>query len=131
MFSCTGLAIALACHARPAPAPTPPDSPSLAAVDTSDLAGLRAEVRTLIGDAACTDRSQCRLIGFGAKPCGGPRQYLVYSITYTDSVALTSAIARFNARDAELNRQLHRISDCSLVARPSLVVVDGRCAIGP
>jgi hypothetical protein len=88
-------------------------------------------VRTLIGDAACTDADQCRLIAFGAKPCGGPRQYLVYSTAITDSTALDAAVARFNARDAEVNRLLHRVSDCSMVPRPRITVVEGRCTIMP
>jgi hypothetical protein len=75
--------------------------------------------------------SQCRLVAFGSKPCGGPREYLAYSTAITDSTALTTAVARYNAHEAEANRQSDRISDCRMVVRPTVTVVDGHCKIAP
>ena len=103
--------------------------PADLATDTTTLAGLRANVQSLIGDAACSSVDECRLVAFGSKPCGGPRQYLAYSIAITDSTALATAVARYNAREAEANRQNDRISDCSMVVRPTVTVVDGHCKI--
>jgi hypothetical protein len=95
------------------------------------LPDLRAEVMRLIGDASCNDVSQCRTIAFGAKPCGGPWQYLVYSTAITDSTALAAAVARYNAREAEINRAEGRMSDCAFVAPPNLARVNGRCVAAP
>ena len=115
---------AAACHSRAVP-----EQAGTPAADTSDLASLRSDVRSLIGDAACTHISQCRLIAFGAKPCGGPRQFLVYSIAATDSMTIEAAVMRYNARDAEVNRLYNRTSDCALVSQPRIRVVNGRCTI--
>ncbi len=93
------------------------------------LPELRAEVMRLIGDAACADVGQCRAIGFGAKPCGGPWQYLAYSTANTDSTALNAAVARYNAKEAAINRAEGRVSDCALVPPPKLVRGNGRCVI--
>ena len=95
------------------------------------LADLRAEVMRMIGEATCSDVSQCRTIGFGAKPCGGPWQYLVYSTATTDSTALTVAVARYNSQEAALNKSEGRVSDCSVVSPPTLMRVNGRCVAGP
>lgn len=91
------------------------------------LADLRAEVMRMIGDAGCTDVSQCRTIAFGAKPCGGPWQYLVYSTQATDSTALAAAVNRYNTQEAALNKSEGRMSDCSVVSPPTLKEVNGRC----
>lgn len=94
-----------------------------------DLPELRAEVMRLIGDGACADVGQCRAIAFGAKPCGGPWQYLAYSTAITDSTALAAAVGRYNAKEAAINRAEGRVSDCSLVSPPKLVRENGRCVI--
>lgn len=85
----------------------------------------------LIGEPTCADVSQCRAIAFGAKPCGGPWQYLVYSTAITDSTALAAAVARYNAREAEVNKAEGRMSDCSFVGPPRLARVNGRCVVAP
>jgi hypothetical protein len=95
------------------------------------LAEFHTEVMRLVGDATCSDVSQCRTIAFGAKPCGGPWQYLVYSSAITDSAALTAAVARYNAKESELNKSEGRVSDCALVAPPRLARVNGRCVAAP
>jgi len=86
---------------------------------------------SLIGEARCHDLGECRLVALGAKPCGGPRQYVAYSAAATDSVTLAGLVATFNRIDGERNRETNTISDCRLVTRPRLVVRDGRCAVEP
>lgn len=93
------------------------------------LPELRAEVMRLIGDGACADVGQCRAIAFGAKPCGGPWQYLAYSTAITDSTALNAAVARYNAKEAAINKAEGRVSDCALVSPPKLGRENGRCVI--
>ncbi len=95
---------------------------------THSLDSLRAEVRQLVAEPACDDANQCRSIAFGSKPCGGPWSYLVYSTQATDSAKLAAAVAQYNAREAQLNRELGRASDCRMVAPPRLDCVASRCA---
>jgi hypothetical protein len=107
--------------------PAPPDSAEIGA-DTASLETLRAEVRDQLGDPTCTDLGQCRTIPFGAKPCGGPWSYLVYSVATTDSARLADAVYRYTAREHELNRLEGRVSDCALVTEPEVICADGQCA---
>lgn len=96
--------------------------------DTSTPA-LWARVDTLIGDARCRTAADCRLVGLGAKPCGGPRLWRVYSITQTDSVALARLGQELTNREMAENARLGRIGDCKAVPPPRLAVVDGRCTL--
>ena len=54
--------------------------------DRAKLVEMRGEISALIGDAECETTEDCRQVGIGAKPCGGPWDYLIYSVT--DSAAL-------------------------------------------
>jgi hypothetical protein len=97
----------------------------------SPLDSVLRVVQTLTSDRACDDVSQCRAMAFGAKPCGGPWRYLVYSIRTTDSARLAEAVGAYNAAEAELNRQEGRMSDCRVVEMPTLACRMGACvAIG-
>lgn len=97
---------------------------------TQDLDSLRVAIQQTIGEAAEAPAS-CRLIAFGAKPCGGPWQYLPYSIEATDSVTLANLVDEYNSAEAKLNQQQGRISDCSVVQRPELVLEGGQCSTRP
>ena len=92
------------------------------------LDSLRATVMRLIGEPVATSIAQCRLTSFGAKPCGGPWTFLVYSTDVTDSTELARAVAAYTSRETQLNQQLGRASDCQLVTPPQITFAAGRCA---
>ena len=114
------ITVIVACGTK---APVPADQRTAA----HSLDSLRAEVRQLVAEPACDDANQFRAIAFGAKPCGGPWSYLVYSVQTTDSARLAAAVERYNAREDELNRELGRVSDCRMVTAPRLDCVESRC----
>ena len=115
-------------RAEPAAGEMPPkDSPS----DSSALDMARAAIRSLVGEPACSSVTQCRAQPFGSKPCGGPRQYLIFSATVTDSVRLASALARYHELDARQNERLGMSSDCAVVSRPALACALRQCAAVP
>ncbi len=89
---------------------------------------LRESIVAQIGKAPCSSSSVCRTIGLGVKPCGGPRQYLIYSTAATDSVRLAREVARYNEAEANRNRQEGLVSDCRALVRPQVSCISGRCA---
>lgn len=91
------------------------------------LDSLRAIVLDIVGEPTCLSNVQCRYVPFGAKPCGGPWTYLVYSIKTTDSILLAETAADYTEREARLNRELGRVSDCRAISPPRLDCVDSRC----
>lgn len=98
------------------------------AIDT-DLTALKQEVLALIGDASADNVQQCRVIGFGAKPCGGPARYIAASIKNVDEAVLMAKVGQYNAASAENNRKLGLMSDCSVVPKPSVVLEQGICRL--
>jgi hypothetical protein len=94
----------------------------------SNLPSARKAITELVGDAPCSSSAVCRTIPFGAKPCGGPRQHLVYSTAATDSARLAREVARYNESDAQANRTRGLVSDCSVTVQPKVSCVSGRCA---
>ena len=97
---------------------------------TQTLDSLRATVLQLIGEPTATNIGQCRLTPFGAKPCGGPRAYLVYSLEATDSLDLSRAVGAFTTEDDRMNRLLGLASDCVLVPPPQITFTAGQCTTG-
>jgi hypothetical protein len=64
----------------------------------------------------------------GAKPCGGPWSYLVYSMATSDSVQLAAAVQEYTAYQADLNRKLGLVSDCQFLSAPTVDCMAGVCA---
>ena len=95
--------------------------------DRAQLAEMRREIDALIGGAAGASIEDCRYMGLGDKPCGGPWEYVIYSVSSTDSTALAERVTAYNAFEEEMNRRYMYISDCMYEMPPVLVYRDGRC----
>jgi len=95
--------------------------------DQRRLRRMRAQIEALVGEARCESEADCRYIGLGAKPCGGPWEYLVYSVAQTDSARLAERVAAYNQFEAEMNQKYGYVSDCSLPLEPQVGCVEGRC----
>lgn len=96
--------------------------------DADRLAALNSEIRALVGDATCGDIADCRFIAYGAKPCGGPWEYLIYCVSAVDSAKLDSLVALHFALEQKLNEKEGRISDCMAVGPPAVGLVGGKCS---
>ena len=95
--------------------------------DRARLQEMRQEIDALIGDAAGTSIADCRFAGIGTKPCGGPWEFIVYSVSSTDSTALAERLKAYDAFEDEMNERYGYLSDCSVPNIPNLVFKDGRC----
>ncbi len=95
--------------------------------DQARLKEMRQEIDELVGGAAAASISDCRYAGLGSKPCGGPWEYIVYSVSSTDSTALAERLTAYDALEAEMNERYGYLSDCSVPNIPALAFKDGRC----
>ncbi len=81
-------------------------------------AGTLAQIARIIGAARCDSDAQCRTVGIGSLPCGGPESFLAWSQRDTDARAL----AERAAAHAEQRRRLHEatgmMSTCEVRADP-------------
>ena len=95
--------------------------------DRGALDARRQEIIAFAKSGTCTANSQCRFTGLGSKPCGGPREFIVYS-TSLDTVKLFQMIAQYNQDEDAYNRKWGLVSDCSLPPLPdSIACVNGVC----
>jgi hypothetical protein len=115
--------ISLSCARQQTPAGEP--------ADTLGSDGLRASITRQIGTAACKSPAECRTLPLRVKPCGGPQEFLVYSLSVTDSARLAADAARYNQAETEKNRQEGLVSDCSMLIAPRVSCISGKCAALP
>ena len=105
---------------------------------TSDASASIARVDTMIGDAPCSNDAECRVVGVGAKACGGPESYRAWSTRTTDPKALMrEAEIGAAARRAEIER-LGMLSNCAITPVPPVRCAPpvspggaGRCVLDP
>jgi hypothetical protein len=83
------------------------------------IAALEVEVKTRIGPAVCAVDADCRALPMGARPCGGPSEYLPYSIRGTDEGALARLSADHRRLSAELDAQRQAVGTCEALAEPT------------
>lgn len=95
--------------------------------DRADLDELRTEILEMAGDASASDVVFCREIALGVKPCGGPWEYVIYSVEQTDSVALQLKVAEYNSLQRKYNEETGQISDCAYVTPPGVDLAGGSC----
>ena len=93
------------------------------------LAQKKQEILSYIGSFSCANATGCLSIPFGAKPCGGPREYLVYPNT-VDQTTLETLVAEYYEMDHQYNIEIGAISDCMVVSPPNRIdCVNGVCTI--
>ena len=95
----------------------------------SELQELKTEIDELIALSICTESSECKVIAFGSKPCGGPWEYLVYSSSI-DEEQLEALVETYNILEEDYNLNCDTASDCMFVTEPTeLACEDGKCII--
>ena len=107
----------------PTTALTTPPSPAASQPDT------RTQAQQLIDDAACSDDSQCRTIGWGAKACGGPQHWVAFSTARTDAAALEQLAQQEAARERAQQQRRGIVSNCQYVADPGAQCLANRCVL--
>jgi hypothetical protein len=108
--------------AAPAPAGDARGTPA----DTSTIARLEREARALAHAEGCA-ADGCRTAPVGSRPCGGPREYLVYCAATTDSAALFAKLAELARAEEAFNTANGMASTCEYRMPPNVAVQAGRC----
>ncbi len=113
-----GLSALAACQAQPGAAPS-----------MEAEAALLARIRGEIGAARCDNDTQCRTLPIGEKACGGPEQWLAWSV----GSGRAEQLKAWSAELAALQRQRHlaagMMSNCAYNADPGAVCQAQRCVI--
>jgi len=67
----------------------------------------------------------------GSRPCGGPRDYVVYCAARTDSAALFAKLGELARAEEDFNRRNEMMSTCEFRTPPSTRLDAGRCVATP
>ena len=97
--------------------------------DYARIEELLTLIKKEIGTPTATEATQCKLIAFGSKPCGGPASYLVYSTARTDEARLKQLVNEFNQLSKKINAERKVLSDCLYVTEPRIEFSHGVCMI--
>lgn len=99
------------------------------AVTNQVLVAKKQEIVAYINSFSCASSSGCGSIAFGDKPCGGPREYLVFS-NAVNFATLQNMVAEYNELDKQNNIRTNAVSDCMFVGPPlNIGCVNGVCTI--
>ncbi len=95
--------------------------------DQERLRTMKQDILQIVGTPTCSGEGSCRFFAFGAKPCGGPWEYVVYSIDNVDEPLLLRKVREYNKFEEELNAKYGYVSDCTVPNTPELACQGGRC----
>lgn len=105
-------------------------------IDKESESALKKEMKKVqqmiteeIGEAKANDESCCKVLAFGAKPCGGPWKYVPYSAHESDEKKLLKLAGRYYKANKKFNELTGQISDCMFVGEPPVTLSDGNCRI--
>ncbi|MDP5000733.1 MAG: hypothetical protein NWQ14_04050 [Flavobacterium sp.] len=105
------------------------DEEIINSVTPQQLVQKKQEILDYINNFSCAEASGCNSIAFGAKPCGGPREYLVYPNT-VNQATLENLVNEYYEMDNEYNLQTGAVSDCMVVSPPNNIdCINGVCTI--
>ena len=125
------LVLAIACSSPPAAEQPADPQPASSVFDKATVAKLEAEARALVKTEGCAGSGQCKAAPLGAKPCGGPRAYLVFCPLTTNELALTRKLDELRVAEERYNRESGLMSDCAMVTEPRVEAVNGICRAAP
>jgi hypothetical protein len=99
---------------------------SCAESDAEAAARLRREIAKLVGEAPCSNVVNCRVIGLGARPCGGPEEYVAYS-TWTRRDEIEGKAMEYSFLREELIAGQPQAGACVSLVQPQVACVNRRC----
>jgi len=91
--------------------------------DYEELEKLYAEIKTLSESRSCSDASLWKFTALGAKACGGPTQYIAYSVEI-DTNYFLDLTHTYTTKMKAFNTRYNIISDCAMVMPPDAVTCE-------
>jgi hypothetical protein len=98
--------------------------------DREDAERLRREITELIGNAPCNNLVNCRVIGLGARACGGPEEYVAYS-TWAKRDEIQMRALEYNFLREEVLAGERSSGPCVILPEPQAACISGRCVVAP
>lgn len=106
---------------------TPPPAgaqPGSQEADWAVILRLEDQAKVIAKTSGCSTVSQCRTAPVGNRACGGPRYYIAYCSTSTNSAALFRKLDEVAAAENAYNRKYQLASTCEF-RMPGLITLSG------
>ena len=132
-FSLLAVSMVLAaCVQGPAAGPSAPGGDKIIftgdqKADWAQIVALEDQAKAIVKTGGCSSADQCRTAAVGSRACGGPRYYLVYCATTTDSAALFKKLDAVAAAEREYNEHYQLASTCEFRMPPKVALTGGSC----
>ncbi|MDQ3515790.1 MAG: hypothetical protein M3403_03315 [Gemmatimonadota bacterium] len=108
----------------------PPPASGGSTGDQADWAAilrLEDQAKAIAKSSGCARVSECRTAPVGNRACGGPRYYIAYCSTTTDSVALFRKLGEVAEAENAYNRKYGIASTCEFRMLSPLTLSGGEC----
>jgi len=99
--------------------------------DAEAVVRLRNEITAAIGEARCRNLVNCRVVGLGARPCGGPEEYVAYSIWSTDREQISILVSEYNLLKEDLMHDSDQAGSCEVLQEPGVDCIRSQCVLVP
>jgi hypothetical protein len=90
------------------------------------LVGLNGELSEIVSNNTCTASFQCKVLEVGARACGGPSKYIVYS-TLSTAQEKAEQIAQKITQQEEVQNNAKGLTDCLPVLEVQSLCIDQQC----
>lgn len=104
---------------------------SAAESDAEAVVRLRKEIAATIGEAKCRNLVNCRIVGLGVRPCGGPEEYVPYSIWDTDREEISILVSEYNLLKEDLMHDSDHAGTCKVLSKPDVDCIRSQCVLVP
>jgi hypothetical protein len=104
-------------------------SAAAAGSDEAALKAIHGEIINLIGEPRCANLVHCRILSLGARPCGGPSEYLAYSSITANGETLEAKAYEYSFLEEEVNRSKAAAGACEVLPEPRAACIGGRCSL--
>jgi hypothetical protein len=105
------------------------DASASAGNDEAALKTIRGEIINLIGEPRCANLVHCRVLPLGARPCGGPSEYLAFSSMTANRETLEAKAYEYSFLEEEVNRSKSAVGPCEVLPQPRAACIGGRCTL--
>jgi hypothetical protein len=89
-----------------------------------------ARIHALAGTPNCSSDEQCHALPLGARACGGPESYLVWSSARTSQAEIEALGERYKEERRAANKASGLMSTCQFLMDPGAVCRAGTCQAG-
>lgn len=99
------------------------------AIKTTSQKNQQQQLANLIENKGCDQNEQCKIVGLGARPCGGFERYEVYSTQHANQKLVETLANNITQQQKQQNKESGMVSICQHVSEPNAICKAKLCQI--